>query len=234
MSKLDRPFAGSLPRARHTDPLHEQVYQRVRWGLIMGSHAPGGAVSIRKVAAEMETSTMPVREALKRLVSERALVADGNRSFRVPSLVPKRVSDLFFLRSSLEGIATGLATPRLTAAQITRLEELAAQMDQDVDNGDAASYLSRNYSFHFTIYTASDNDELVSIIEGLWAQTGSFLAAGVHLVSLSPDWRRMHGRIAASIRARDGAAARAMIEQDINWGTRAFGAMAEGLSDISE
>ena len=79
---------------------------------------------------------------------------------------------------------------RSLSRQISRLEELAEQMDQDVDDGDAANYLSRNYSFHFTIYTASDNDELVSIIEGLWAQTGSFLAAGVHLVSLSPDWRR--------------------------------------------
>ena len=51
------------------------------------------------------------------------------------------------------------------------------------------NYLSRNYSFHFTIYTGAGNPELVSIIEGLWAQTGPFLASGVKDLGIEADWR---------------------------------------------
>ncbi len=213
---------------RAGDPLNEQVYQKLRWGLTVGNYRPGDKLSIRRLAGALGTSAMPVRESLKRLTSERALEVSGNRSFRVPVLASNRVSDLFFIRSCLEGIATELATPKLTAPQIDRLAELAAQMDANVDETDTNGYLSRNYSFHFTIYTASGNSDLVSIIEGLWAQTGPFLAAVVRDVEMSQDWRRLHGRIATAVSQRDAGAARAMIEKDISWGTVYFHALSEG------
>ena len=219
---------GHGPDFRSGDPLNEQIYQKLRWGLTVGNYRPGDKLSIRRLAGALGTSAMPVRESLKRLTSERALEVSGNRSFRVPVLASKRVSDLFFIRSCLEGIATELATPKLTAPQIDRLAELAVQMDANVDETDTNGYLSRNYNFHFTIYTASGNSDLVSIIEGLWAQTGPFLAAVVRDVEMSQDWRRLHGRIAAAVGQRDAGAARAMIEKDISWGTVYFHALSEG------
>jgi len=226
MNSTSQP-AGPRPISAQLDePLNEQVYRRLKWALTMGDYLPGDALSIRSIAAELGTSMMPVREALKRLVSERALTSAANRSFRVDQMVPKRISDLFFVRSCLEGIATELATPLLTAAQVDRLEQLAAEMDDDIDRGDLRHYLSRNYSFHFTIYAAAGNAELVSVIESLWAQTGSYLRQGVSETGMTPDWREMHARIARTIRARDATEARALIERDINWGTKVFGDLA--------
>ena len=226
MPKPSIKFGAKFVSSKFNEPLNEQVYQRLKWSLIVGDHAPHDAISIRSVASASGTSTMPVREALKRLVSERALTSSGNRSFRVNQLAPKRIADLFFVRSSLEGIATELATPLLTSGQIDRLEELAIQMDEFIDQEDFRHYLSRNYSFHFLIYAAAKNSELVSIIESLWAQTGPFLAAIVRQTGMTPDWRQMHSRIAGAIRVRDGAMARTLIEQDINWGTGVFGDLA--------
>ena len=219
-------------KPRQTDlshaPLNEQIYQQIRWDLTVGNYRPSNKLSIRRLAKVLGTSAMPVREALKRLASERALEVFGNRSFAVPVLEPKRVSDLFFIRSSLEGIATQLATQTLTAGQVDRLSELAGLMDRDIDDGDTTGYLTRNYNFHFTIYTAAGNADLVSIVEGLWAQTGPFLAAVVREVEMADDWRRLHGRIAEAIRVRDAAEARALIEKDISWGIEYFSELADG------
>ena len=219
-------------KPRQTDlshaPLNEQIYQQIRWDLTVGNYRPGNKLSIRRLAKVLGTSAMPVREALKRLASERALEVFGNRSFAVPVLEPKRVSDLFFIRSSLEGIATQLATQTLTGGQVDRLTELAGLMDRDIDDGDTAGYLTRNYNFHFTIYTAAGNADLVSIVEGLWAQTGPFLAAVVREVEMADDWRRLHGRVAEAIRVRDAAEARALIEKDISWGIEYFSELADG------
>ena len=89
------------------------------------------------------------------------------------------------------------------AVPLTRLRKrLAVQMDEFIDQEDFRHYLSRNYSFHFMIYAAAKNSELVSIIESLWAQTGPFLAAGVRQTGMTPDWRQMHSRIAGAIRLR--------------------------------
>ena len=219
-----KPHRSHSPHA----PLNEQAYQQLRWDLTVGKYRPGDKVSIRRLAKVLGTSAMPVREALKRLASERALEVSGNRSFAVPVLAPKRVSELFFIRSSLEGIATELAVETLTPRQVDRLSELALQMDRDVNSADTEGYLTRNYNFHFTIYTAAGNAELVSIIEGLWAQTGPFLAAVVRDVEMADDWRQLHGRIAEAIRARDGATARSLIGKDISWGIKYFDELAEG------
>lgn len=223
MAKAIPAIERKPPTLQKEEPLNEQVYQRLKWAMTVGDYAPGDTLSIRKIAAELDISMMPVREALKRLVSERALVSSANRSFRVDRMAPKRISDLFFVRSCLEGIATDLAAPLLTVAQIDRLEELADQMDQDIDKDDMRSYLTRNYSFHFTIYTAAMNSELVSIIESLWTQTGPYLRAGVSKTGMGPDWRMKHRQIADAIRTRDTGLARELIELDINWGTKVFG-----------
>jgi DNA-binding GntR family transcriptional regulator len=234
LKKETTAATGKATLAQVDGPLNEQVYQRLKWALTIGGYAPGDGLSIRSIAAELDISTMPVREALKRLVSERALTSSANRSFRVPELAPKGIADLFFVRSCLEGIATELATPLLTSRQIDRLDELARSMDAAIEQGNHDQYLLQNYTFHFTIYTAAGNAELVSITEGLWAQTGAFLASGVRGVGLTPDWRRMHGDIAEAIRARDSARARALIEQDINWGTKVFGDMDIGTGLASD
>ena len=227
MAAPQRRRLGPAPAQTLEGPLNDQIYQRLKWALILGDYAPGEALSIRGITAETGTSMMPVREALKRLASERALSSAANRSFRVLSLEPKRIADLFFVRSCLEGIATELAAPILTSDQIDRLDELAGLMDRDIDARDVRNYLSRNYSFHFTIYTGAGNPELVSIIEGLWAQTGPFLASGVKDIGIEEDWRFLHGRIARAIRARDAVKARQLIETDINWGTRVYQALVE-------
>ncbi len=210
--------------------MSEQVYQQLKWSLIAGEFAPDAGLFIRKVAETIGTSAMPVREALKRLASERALVSKANRSFRVPKLNPKRVSELFFLRAHLEGLATELAVPNLSEAKITRLEKLAAQTDRNISAADKRGYLTNNYSFHFTIYNRAGNDELVSIIEGLWVQSGPYLADVVNVLETSEEWRNMHIWVAEAIRAGDASGARALIERDIGWGTKVYRQLARGSS----
>lgn len=206
-------------------PLNDQIYQSLKWSLTIGEYAPGSILSIRKLAAKMGTSAMPVREALTRLASERLLISSANRSYRVAELEPKIVADQFFVRARLEGIATKLAVPNLTTRQIDQLEDLARQMVDDIQNDDNENYIVRNYSFHFSIYAAADNDELFWMIERLWAQTGPFLSQAVREEDMPDDWRILHTEIAKAIRARDADFAATLIEKDISWGTQTFQGM---------
>lgn len=200
----------------------EQAYQDLKWRLIMGDVAPGAKISIRRQAEEMGLGAMPVREALKRLASEQALEASASRSFRVAELDPGRISNLLFVRSILEGAATELAVPRFTRPALARAEELAGEMDRDIDRGDIRAYLANNYSFHFLIYTAAANAELAGIIEGLWVRTGPFVAVVARASDKSGDWRETHLRIVDAIRTRDAGLARRLIEADISWGIRLY------------
>ncbi|MCP4471157.1 MAG: GntR family transcriptional regulator [Gammaproteobacteria bacterium] len=213
-----------LPKNVAATSLNDRIYQSVKWSLIIGEYFPGSVLSIRSLAKKMGTSTMPVREALTRLASERLLQSSVKRSYKVAELDPKRVADQFFLRARLEGIATEIAVPNLTATEIDELETLAHMMERDIETGSNENYIVRNYNFHFSIYAASRNEELSWSIGRLWAQTGPYLAQVVRNQNMPEEWQVLHTHIAKSIRARDAGKAARLIEKDISWGVETFAA----------
>ena len=221
---MTKPDNKKLNKSVAQAPLNDRIYQSVKWSLIIGEYFPGSVLSIRSLAKKMGTSTMPVREALARLSSERLLQSSLKRSYKVAELDSKRVADQFFLRARLEGIATELAVPNLTATQIDELETLAQMMDADIETGGNENYIVRNYNFHFSIYAASQNEELFWSIERLWAQTGPYLAQVVRSQNMPHEWQVLHGEIARAIRARNAQKAARLIEKDISWGVATFAA----------
>jgi DNA-binding GntR family transcriptional regulator len=62
----------------------------------------------------MSVSSMPVREALARLVSERALEAMPNRRVRVPLLTLERARDIAQARTLIESELAARAIGNLT------------------------------------------------------------------------------------------------------------------------
>lgn len=207
--------------------LNERIYQSVKWSLIIGEYFPGSVLSIRSLAQKMGTSTMPVREALTRLSSERLLQSSVKRSYKVAELDSGRVADQFFLRARLEGIATELAVPNLSSSEIDELETLAQMMERDIETGSNENYIVRNYNFHFSIYAASRNEELFWSIERLWAQTGPYLAQVVRNQNMPAEWQLLHTQVAKAIRARNSGKAAKLIEKDISWGVSTFAAFTE-------
>jgi len=95
----DMPSVVGTARRRPLSPisretLHDRVYAELRRSLIHGAFATGEMLRIQELAERLQTSTMPVREALARLVSEQALEALPNRSVRVPVITRERLEDL--------------------------------------------------------------------------------------------------------------------------------------------
>ena len=210
-------------------PLSSRIYQSLKWSLIIGEYHPGSVLSIRSVAQKMDTSAMPVREALARLASEKLLVSSAKRSYRVAELNPKVVADQFFVRASLEGIATKLAVPFMTKKQTAELASLANMMVKDIRQGNNENYIVRNYNFHFLIYESSQNDELFWSIERLWALTGPYLAQAVRSQLMPDDWQLLHIEIAKAIATSNATKAARLIEKDISWGVSTF----EKLADVN-
>src|SRR3954470_6488093 len=115
------------PVGRET--LHDRVYAELRRSLIHGMFDAGDMLRIQDLAATLQTSTMPVREALGRLVSEQALEALPSRSVRVPIIRRERLEDLARARCLIEGQITALALPNLTRGDFDKLRELTEECD---------------------------------------------------------------------------------------------------------
>lgn len=155
--------------------LQEQVYQRLRLDIMTGHFIPGKTVTIRGLAEELGTSPMPVREALRRLVAERALQLLPNRRVAVPDMSAGKYRELADARCALEPLAARRALPSLDAKMLEKLKFIDAEVDEGIRLGDVELYLRKNMEFHFTLYRAGASRVIMPLIESLWLQMGPFL-----------------------------------------------------------
>jgi DNA-binding GntR family transcriptional regulator len=197
--------------------LQEQLYQNIRAGLFSGRFQPGERLKIRDLAAEWGTSSMPVRAALQRLVAEGALEGEAQRSVRVPAMTRERFEQLLPVRINLEGLAVELAAARISPAELDSLQGCIERMHVALRERDVQAYLRDNSQFHLTLYKACDNPVLLRLIESLWLQVGPFFHRLFTEADLSLRLNDFHGDCLKALLAGDGKAARAAIEQDLNY-----------------
>lgn len=176
-SRFDGPgLDGLAPVGRET--LQDRIYRQLRNALIQARFDAGEFFLAGDVAQRMSVSSMPVREALARLVSERALEAMPNRRVRVPLLALERARDIAQARTLIESELAARAMANLAPADIERLEMLTTEYEDTSDSQDVATL---NHAFHFHLYEAAGSSVFMPIVESLWMQAGPYVRAAAKL-----------------------------------------------------
>ena len=203
------------------ETVQTRVYAALREKLMQGGFEPGQKLKLAELAEAFGTSAMPVREALNRLIAERALEALPSRTVRVPSLSRDRLQELKEARFAVEGLAISRAAENITESALQTLNRLIhAQSETDEEHVAEAS-AEKNRAFHFTIYKQSRSTVLLSIIESLWLQFGPYLrAASDRFDGRDGRGTNFHAALVEALARRDGHAARSALEADIG---HAFG-----------
>lgn len=205
--------ARPLDRSRRGG-VQDEVLRRLRTGLMVGAFVPGEVMSLRKLAASLGTSPMPVREALTQLVAANALEELPNRSVRVPRLSPSRLAELFRVREVVEGMAARAASMRATPDLIARLEQTNGELIEAIAKRDILGCLATNQKFHFKLYQASASEILMPLIESLWLQCGPTMYFS--LLSPTMPWdASAHTEILAGLRAGKPAMVQRALAHDM-------------------
>ncbi len=207
--RLDREPAGGERELQHA-----RVYRELRGAIVTGRFVPGRPVTLRGVAEELGVSPMPVREALRQLVAERALEMFDNRRVAVPAMSPARFAELCLARAMLEPELAALALPRVAKSDVDAMQALDAEIDRALTRGDSEAYMRHNHAFHFQLYRASGSGVLLPLVESLWLQVGPFLRMVVGRLGTGYVVDR-HQAAVRAIRARDEVGLREAIRADI-------------------
>ncbi len=156
--------------------VHDQVYERLAEALIQGQIPPLKAISLRTLAQGLNVSPMPVREAVRRLIAEKALeLQPSNKRLRVPELTEHRVQQLLKARQWVEPELAWLSAPKMTRDVIKRLRDDDAKLMQALQKGDVSGYMQANQDFHYSIYKLADADLFYDMARTLWLQVGPFM-----------------------------------------------------------
>ncbi|ATF19967.1 GntR family transcriptional regulator [Phaeobacter gallaeciensis] len=214
---LSQPDASSVSQPTAKLPAHETVYQTLRGQILFGDLAPGQAVTIQGLVESLGAGMTPVREAIRRLISDGALVFQGNRRVSVPMLRESDLSELIYARKTIECQLARLATERVTPADISALEAIDTALDQAISAGDVAGYLVQNYQFHTRLYAHADAPILTDLADRLWLRFGPSLrvVCGRLGTQSFPD---RHKDILEALNRKDADLAALAMERDVAQG----------------
>lgn len=198
-------------------PVHEQVYHTLKSQILFGDLVPGQPVTIQGLADALGVGMTPVREAIRRLISDGALVFQGNRRVSVPLISDSDIDQMKFARSSIESELSRRATPNLSPTDIDELERIDQRLDSMIEDGDINGYLRLNHAFHKALYAHAQAPILRDLAERLWLRFGPSLrvVSGRFGTQSMPD---RHKDIIAALREGDANKAALATAQDVEQG----------------
>lgn len=225
------PDLGSIGRR---DTLADQAYTSLRRALMTGRLSPGEKLTVRGIANALSVSLTPAREAIGRLVSERALDIGPNRTVIVPEVGVDEYRELLDIRLMLEGRAAEEAAAHITPRELERLRETQARMVDAISRDESKQALALNEDYHFLIYRASQRPMLVSMIEGLWLRVGPVMNLLTPRYQRSYQGAKNHDDALEAARRGDGPALRAAIQKDLTDGAEHVLALLQDTAAADE
>ncbi|WP_244534522.1 GntR family transcriptional regulator [Hyphomicrobium sp. CS1GBMeth3] len=220
LSPAHRPT--SADRSQIAVTTHESVYRGLRDRILFGGFLPGSAVTLRGLAEDLGVSPMPIREAVRRLIAERALKMQDNRRVLVPPMTSEAFEQIVFARKALEPELAARAMDHIGPAELRRIITHDKAVDRAMAAGDVHGYMENNFRFHFAIYKHAHADTLLALVESIWLQFGPFMRMAYNRWGTS-DLEDQHQAAIAALERRDRKALRSAIAADVSQGMTFIG-----------
>jgi DNA-binding GntR family transcriptional regulator len=152
--------------------LTDYIASELREKIIRHELKPDEPIRQERIALELGTSRLPVREALRRLESEGLVVIQPYRGARVAILDHVECEEIYRIRERIEPLAISQSIPFLTAEQRAECERLAAALAGL--RGDGVAWLQGDRDFHLATYAGIRTPRLLTMIVGYWNTTQHF------------------------------------------------------------
>ncbi|MFI7063788.1 GntR family transcriptional regulator [Kribbella sp. NPDC050124] len=174
----------------------DRVTQRLRDEILDGERGPGERLVERDLADSLGVSRVPVREALKTLVTE-GLVTLRPRSWAVVrEFTDSDIADLSEVRAAFEPLAFRLAAERRTRAGLDRLKRAVDQQVEAARANDSVRARRAAADFHEIVTELASNDLLVEIERPLRSRMRWLLTQHDDLAAVAEQHRGLYDAIA--------------------------------------
>ncbi|MFS0674081.1 GntR family transcriptional regulator [Ornithinibacillus sp. 179-J 7C1 HS] len=161
----------------------QKVYRILKGRIIEREYVPGQRIVIDQIAKELETSSIPVREAIRQLEAERLVVYKRNVGPVVAEVNESDYLDTVFVLALLESYATSLAAQDFPKGKIDEIKKLNQLMEEALDDFDIIQFSRLNAAFHRIICEQCGNTYLIETIQHTWNRIDSIRGTGSTLYS---------------------------------------------------
>ncbi len=156
----------------------DQVYAMLHEAILNGDLAAGTPLRFKELAEQVGTSTMPVREALRRLEAAGLAERAPHRGVIVKEISLKELVPVYEVRHMLEPQAARLGSLNISAEDCDRMEAEYVLLREAFNEGRVVALLDHDEAILSILYGASGNPVLLQMIQTLWQQCRAYKIVG--------------------------------------------------------
>ena len=188
---------------------HEVVAAALRDAITTGQLKANQPLPQAEIAANLQVSHIPVREALRQLESEGLVTYQANRGAMVSALSTEEIREIYDIRSMLETGAIRRTAPGLTAENLTRA---AAVLDLAEQTDDGATWGALDMEFHTLVYHLDERPRLQELITELLRRVDRYWMSYGLMLKYRGIFDQEHRALLAVLTARDSSQAETLLE----------------------
>ena len=199
--------------------LSQEVVERLRNSIIIGELAPGERLIETYLAEQMGISRVPVREALKILMTEGIIVNNKTRGYEVWTPTKASVNEIVSLRYNLEALAYETSVNYLTEDVYLSLKQKLSSMQNDFKERKYAVVLHQDRLFHEKLIEISGLQRVMSFWKQIVVQWELILHYGTkeEIKFSDEQYAGVHQQILDALYRKDITKASELLYQHIQY-----------------
>ncbi|MDR6612897.1 GntR family transcriptional regulator [Leifsonia sp. 1010] len=144
------------------------AYEFIRARIDDGRYVSGFRLVLGQIAGELDISVVPVREAIRRLEAEGLVTFEKNVGAQVALLHEAEYTYTMETLALVEGAATQLSAPLLTADHLERARAINREMIACLDDFIPHRFTELNQQFHAVLFEECPNPHILDLVHRGW------------------------------------------------------------------
>lgn len=144
------------------------AYGWIKQRISDGTFVPGYRLVLGQLARDLDVSVVPVREAIRLLEAEGLVTFERNVGAQVALIDEAEYLHTMQTLSLVEGSATALSAPFITADDIARARAINAQMTASLEDFDPPRFTALNLEFHAVLFENCPNPHILDLVHRGW------------------------------------------------------------------
>ena len=144
------------------------VVKTLREKILSGEITAGQPLRQAALAADLNVSRIPIREALSQLEAEGLVAFEPHKGATATELNVDQVGELFELRAMLEADLLAASLENISDQALDKATEILAKLDQALGKENAANTWSElNSAYHNCLYSGANRPQTYDLVQTL-------------------------------------------------------------------
>jgi len=204
LSKHMPPSKLCLLPLEQTSSLSDLAYTALKEAVLGTDYTSESRLDERKLAENLKISRTPLRDAIRRLVSEGLLRVEPRRGVFVVRKTRQETIEILYVRAALEGMAAKLAVRHITIEDVAQMKAMFAGFTPRNVAGKVDEFSFANVTFHEFVLKLSHCQKLQEMAANIYDHMRMVRMQTIRLGNRARNALAEHLDIIRAFEKRDG------------------------------